>query len=326
MKEFWLITRYLTIRKTFNIIVRAIGRLISRITRRYTNIGMPWSYSIEPCDICNLKCKECVSGLGVIRRRRGRIKMDDYRRAVDEIAPYAMNLFLYFQGEPTLHNDFTEMVRYAHEKGIFTATSTNGHYLDEELSAKIVSSGLDKMIVSLDGYNQETYAAYRAGGDFNKVVAGIRNLAEAKRRLNSKTPIIEVQTLVTKVNENGLDATRKVAMDAGADLHYFKTMQIENAEDFEVFKTTIDRYSRYDAQNHLKHPVGFCRRIIDSAVITIDMDVLPCCYDKDAQLKLGNLRDNTLREIVKSDAARKIISAIEYKRDQRPEICRNCGG
>lgn len=326
MKEFWLITRYLTARKTFNLITRSLGRLISRITRRYVNIGMPWSYSIEPCDICNLRCKECVSGLGVIRRRRGRIKMDDYRRAVDEIAPYAMNLFLYFQGEPTLHNDFTEMVSYAHKKGIFTATSTNGHYLDEELSAKIVSSGLDKMIVSLDGYDQETYAAYRAGGNFNQVVAGIRNLAAAKRRLNSKTPVIEVQTLVTKINENNLDATRKVAMDSGADLHYFKTMQIENAEDFEVFKTSIDRYSRYDAQNRLKNPVGYCKRIIDSAVITIDMDVLPCCYDKDASLKLGNLRENTLREIVKSDAARKIISAIEYERDKRPEICRNCGG
>jgi radical SAM protein with 4Fe4S-binding SPASM domain len=103
-------------------------------------------------------------------------------------------------------------------------------------------------------------------------------------------------------------------------------MQIENAEDFEIFKTTIDRYSRYDAQNRLKNPVGYCKRIIDSAVITIDMDVLPCCYDKDAQLRLGNLRDNTLRDIIKSDSARKIISAIEYERDKRPEICRNCGG
>lgn len=326
MKEFWLITCYLTVRKVYNMLIRSLGRMLSRITRRYINIGMPWSYSIEPCDICNLHCKECVSGLGVIRRRRGRIKIDDYRRAVDEIAPYATNLFLYFQGEPTMHPDFPEMVKYAHDKGIFTATSTNGHYLDEELSAKIAASGLDKMIVSLDGYNQETYAAYRAGGDFQQVLTGIRNLAAAKKRIGTPTPLIEVQTLVTKINEGNLPAIRKVAMDCGADLHYYKTMQIENAEDFEVFKTTIDRYSRYDSQNRLKNPVGYCRRIIDSAVITIDMDVLPCCYDKDAQLKLGNLRDKTLREILKSESAKKIISAIEYDRDKRPEICRNCGG
>jgi len=326
MKEFWLITRYLTARKVFNMLTRSLGRLLSRITRRYVNIGMPWSYSIEPCDICNLHCKECVSGLGVIRRRRGRINMDDYRRAVDQIAPYATNLFLYFQGEPTMHPDFAEMAKYAHEKGIFTATSTNAHYLTPETSAKIAASGLDKMIVSLDGYNQETYASYRAGGDYAQVLTGIQNLADAKRRLNTKTPIIEAQTLVTKINENNLPAIRKVAMDAGADLHYFKTMQIENEEDFAVFKTTIDKYSRYDAQNRLKNPVGFCRRIIDSVVITIDMDVLPCCYDKDASMKLGNLRDHSLREILRSSTAEKIISNIEYKRDTRPDICSNCGG
>lgn len=252
--------------------------------------------------------------------------MDDYRRAVDQIAPYATNLFLYFQGEPTMHPNFAEMANYAHKKGIFTATSTNAHYLDAETSAKIAASGLDKMIVSLDGYDQETYAAYRAGGDYAKVIEGIQNIADAKRRLGTKTPIIEVQTLVTKINEQGLDTIRQHAMDAGADLHYFKTMQIENAEDFEIFKTTIDKYSRYDAQNRLIHPVGFCKRIIDSAVISIDMDVLPCCYDKDATMKLGNLRDQSLHEILHSDTANQIISAIEYKRSERPEICKNCGG
>ncbi|MCR5455904.1 MAG: radical SAM protein [Bacteroidales bacterium] len=326
MKEFWLITRYFTARKIFNMITRSIGRLLSRILRRYINIGMPWSYSIEPCDICNLHCKECVSGLGIIRRRRGRIAMDDYRHAVDQIAPYATNLFLYFQGEPTMHPDFAEMAKYAHEKGIFTATSTNAHYLDADTCAKIAASGLDKMIVSLDGYNQETYVAYRVGGNFDTVLQGIRNLAEAKRSLGTKTPIIEVQTLVTKINEDNLPAIRQQAMDAGADLHYYKTMQIEKEEDFDIFKTTIDRYSRYDAQNRLKNPVGFCKRIIDSAVISIDMDVLPCCYDKDATMKLGNLREQSLREILRSDTAHKIISHIEYNRSHRPDICKNCGG
>ncbi len=326
MKEFWLIIRKLTARKALNAAARSAAVALSRMTGRYVNIGMPWSYSIEPCDICNLKCKECVSGLGVIRRRRGRIDMDEYRMAVDSIAPYAMNLFLYFQGEPTLHKDFAEMARYAHEKGIFTATSTNGHYLDTQTSERIVASGIDKIIVSLDGYDQETYSSYRVGGDFAQVVTGIRTLADAKRRLNSQTPIIEAQTLVTKINEKGLDAVRKIALEAGADRHVLKTMQIENDEDFETFKTTIDRYSRYDDQNRLKNPVGFCKRIINSAVITIDMDVLPCCYDKDASLKLGNLRESPLRKILKSPQARKIISTIESDRASRPAICQNCGG
>jgi len=326
MKEFLLIIKKITFRKLWNMWLRGMGMLLSRISGRYVNIGMPWSYSIEPCDICNLKCKACPSGLGIIRRRRGRISIDDYKMAVDQIAPYAMNLFLYFQGEPTLHHDFAALAAYATSKGIYTATSTNAHYIDEQAAERIVRSGLGKMIVSLDGYSQETYEAYRANGNIDTVMMGIRNLANAKRKLNLSTPIIEVQTLVTKVNETGLDRIRQMAMEAGADAHYLKTMQIENEEDFATFKTTIDKYSRYDEQNRLKNPVGFCSRIMNSAVITIDMDVLPCCYDKDASLSLGNLREQHLREIVKSDKARGIINAIERQRDKRPPMCLNCGG
>ncbi len=300
--------------------------LLSRMLGRYVNIGMPWSYSIEPCDICNLKCKACPSGLGMIRRRRGRISLEDYKMAVDQIAPYAMNLFLYFQGEPTMHPDFALLAEYASQKGIYTATSTNAHYIDEAAAERIVKSGLGKMIVSMDGYNQQTYEAYRAGGNLYTVLGGIRNLANAKKQLGISTPIIEVQTLVTKVNEDELDTMRQMAMEAGADAHYLKTMQIENEEDFAVFKTSIDKYSRYDSQNRLKNPVGFCSRIMNSAVITIDMDVLPCCYDKDAGLKLGNLKNSSIREIIKSQKAGEIINAIEQQRDKRPPMCLNCGG
>ena len=103
-------------------------------------------------------------------------------------------------------------------------------------------------------------------------------------------------------------------------------MQIESEEDFATFKTSIDKYSRYDSLNRLKNPVGFCSRIMNSAVITIDMDVLPCCYDKDAGLKLGNLREQSLTEIVKSPRAEGIISAIEQQPGSRPPMCENCGG
>ncbi len=326
MNEFSLIIKKITWRKIWNAAVRGTGILLSRISGRYVNIGMPWSYSIEPCDICNLKCRECVSGQGVIRRRRGRIDINDYKMAVDQIAPYATNLFLYFQGEPTMHQQFAQMVEYASANGIYTATSTNGHFIDSILAEKIVKSGLGKIIVSIDGYNQETYESYRVGGHLSKVLDAIRNLSDAKKRLGSKTPLIEAQTLVTRINEDGLQKVRDLAMEAGADAHYLKTMQIENQEDFDTFKTTIDKYSRYDSRNQLKKPVGFCSRAMNSAVISIDMDVLPCCYDKDAELKLGNLREAGIVEIIKSDKASRIITAIERQRDQRPAMCKNCGG
>ncbi|MCQ2252498.1 MAG: radical SAM protein [Bacteroidales bacterium] len=326
MEEALLIIRKITWRKTLNAIKRGISIALSRMLGRYVNMGMPWSYSIEPCNICNLKCRECASGTGALKRRRGSISLQDFYLAVNSIEDYAINLFLYFQGEPTLHPHFAEMVRYAGSRHIHTATSTNGHYLTPEMCQGIVESGLGKIIVSLDGYNQESYQAYRAGGCYTSVLQGIRNLASAKRELKSRYPVIEVQTLVTRYNENHLDEIRRTAMECGANLHYLKTMQIEHLEDIRQINTTIDKYSRYTSDGRLKHRVGFCTRIINSAVITIDMDVLPCCYDKDSQLILGNLRSSSLKQIIKSKEAENIINRIENQPDKRPDICRNCGG
>ncbi|MBQ3656277.1 MAG: radical SAM protein [Bacteroidales bacterium] len=326
MIEFWLFVKKLTFKKTVNFFVRSFYILLSRCLKKVKIKAMPWSYSIEPTNLCNLKCRECASGLGLLIRRKGNISIENFRIAADNIAPYALNCFLYFQGEPFLNKDFFEMVKYAHKKRIFLATSTNGHFITEETAEKTSLSGLDKIIVSLDGFNQESYSAYRKNGDFQTVINAIKFLSKAKKKLGRKNPIIEVQTIVNKINENNLQEIKAAALKAGADKFYLKTMQIENAEDFPVFKTSIEKYSRYDNNNRLKHRVGFCLRILNSAVITIDLDVVPCCYDKDAAFSLGKISSNNLKEILLSPKAVTFYQQIEFQRDKRPEMCENCGG
>lgn len=326
MTELLLIVKKLTVRKIINLLIRNFCIFLTKISGRLIIKGMPWSYSIEPTNICNLKCKECVSGLGMIKRRRGNLKMEDFKKAADQIAPWAVNCFLYFQGEPFINQDFTEMIKYADSKGIFIATSTNGHFIDYDTAKKISISGLDKIIVSLDGYNQESYSAYRVNGNYERVIQSIKHLAQAKKDLNRKNPVIEVQTIVNKINEKHLTKIKQTAKEAGADIFALKTMQIEIEKDFNTFKTNIDKYSRYDANNKLKHKIGFCNRILNSAVITIDLDVLPCCYDKDAELKLGNLRNTDLKTVLTSDCSIKLYKKIEFQRPKRPAMCSNCGG
>ena len=275
MIEFFLAVKKLTAKKLFNFLLRFFALTVSKTFKTVKLSAMPWSYSIEPTNLCNLKCRECASGLGLLKRRKGGITLEDFKTAADSIAPYALNCFLYFQGEPYLNKDFTEMVKYAHSKKIFLATSTNGHFISYEKAVETVLAGLDKIIVSLDGYDQESYAAYRKNGDYKQVINAIKNLSKAKKDLKKKNPVIEVQTIVNKINENRLDEIRAAALKSGADKFYLKTMQIENAEDFEIFKTSLDKYSRYDKNNKLKHKVGFCDRILNSAVITADLDVVP---------------------------------------------------
>jgi MoaA/NifB/PqqE/SkfB family radical SAM enzyme len=94
--------------------------------------------------------------------------------------------FFYFQGEPYLNPEFLEMVKYASQKNIYTATSTNAHYLTDENARKTVESGLDRLIISIDGTTQEVYQQYRIGGNLEKVIEGARNIVKWKKALNSK--------------------------------------------------------------------------------------------------------------------------------------------
>ncbi|MEJ7682935.1 MAG: radical SAM protein [Segetibacter sp.] len=109
---------------------------LSRITGKPVQWGYPVSVSIEPTTSCNLRCPECPSGLRAFTRPTGMLKKDFFRRTIDNIYKELTYLIFYFQGEPYLNPDFLEMVKYASDKGIYTATSTNAHYLTDANAKK----------------------------------------------------------------------------------------------------------------------------------------------------------------------------------------------
>ncbi|MFZ1809511.1 MAG: radical SAM protein, partial [Cyclobacteriaceae bacterium] len=181
----------------------------SRLSGKVSMPALPISISIEPTTSCNLRCPECPSGLRSFTRPTGMLKQDLFEKVIDELAPTLSYLIFYFQGEPYLHPQLLEMIRYASQKKIYTATSTNAHYLDDEVARKTVESGLDRMIISIDGVDQETYSSYRVGGKLSKVIEGTRNIIKWKRELKSKTPHVIFQFLVVRPNESQIDDVYK---------------------------------------------------------------------------------------------------------------------
>src|SRR5579863_9757802 len=153
----------LNLRKAWNGILVLSSYYISKWTRRPVQWGLPISISFEPTTSCNLRCPECPSGLRQFTRDTGMLKDDFFKEVIDEFAPHLAYLTFYFQGEPYLNPTFLEMVKYASSKRIYTATSTNAHYLTPDVAKKTVESGLDRLIISIDGTTQETYSSYRIG-------------------------------------------------------------------------------------------------------------------------------------------------------------------
>jgi radical SAM protein with 4Fe4S-binding SPASM domain len=302
---------------------------ISRITRKPVQWGLPISISFEPTTSCNLRCPECPSGLRAFTRPTGMLEKDFFTTTINDLHKHLLYLIFYFQGEPYLNPQFLEMVKYASSKGIYTATSTNAHYLTESAARKTVESGLDRLIISIDGTTQEVYEQYRVGGKLSKVLEGTRNVVKARKEMNSKKPFIFFQFLVVKPNEHQVNEIRKLAREIGVDEVRFKTAQVyDYANDPNQLIPVNEKYSRYQrnsdgtyrAKNKLANR---CWKLWHANVITWDGMVVPCCFDKDASHPLGNLRDQPFRQVWHSDAYKNFRASLMMSR-KNIDICSNC--
>ena len=292
--------------------------------------GLPFAISIEPTTACNLRCPECPSGLRSFSRATGNLKKDFYRQILDEISDDLIYLTFYFQGEPYINPDFLTMVEYAKEKGIYTSTSTNAHFLDDETARRTIESGLDRLIISIDGTTQEVYEAYRKGGQLSKVIEGTKKIIYWKNKLKSKTPHLIFQFLVVKPNEHQISEVYRLAQDLGLDEVLLKTAQVYDYEQGNPLIPDNPRYSRYvrgkDGKYRIKHKLlNQCWRMWHSCVITWNGLVVPCCFDKDAQHRLGNLRqsDQNFKSIWQGPNYQDFRARLLKGRSQI-DICKNC--
>mgnify|MGYP003439624517 FL=1 len=301
----------------------------SRWRKKPIQWGYPISISFEPTTSCNLRCPECPSGLRSFTRPTGMLKKDFFSQTIDEIYKELLYLVFYFQGEPYLNPGFLEMVRYASNKKIYTATSTNAHYLNDDNARKTIESGLDRLIISIDGTTQEVYQQYRRGGKLDKVIEGAKNIVKWKRELKSKTPFIIFQFLVVKPNEHQIQDVQQLAKEVGVDDVWYKTAQVYDYEnDPNNLIPAIDKFSRYKKDKEGQYTVknklnNHCWKLWHANVITWDGLVVPCCFDKDAKHQLGNLKTQSFKEIWQNDKYKRFRGALMASR-KNIDICANC--
>lgn len=251
-----------------------------------------------------------------------------FEKIIDESKRHLSWLHLYFQGEPFLNPRFLEMVAYAHQNGIYTSTSTNAHYLDEVRVKGILKSGLDQLIVSMDGLTQDVYQQYRIGGNLEKVRAGLQLLIAERRKSAQNFPRIVLQFLVTGQNEHQIPELKKWAKDVGVDELQLKTTQIYDFENGSELIPSDLGYSRYvpigDGRWKLrKKPENKCWRMWQGAVVTWDGKVVPCCFDKDAKYVMGELKTQSLASAWSSLSYQQFRGQLLKDRTQI-DICRNC--
>ncbi len=300
---------------------------------------LPTFLSVEPANFCPLRCPECPVGMAGGRPTTGskpaRLRPEVWREVLQQAARYAHTVQFFFQGEPLLNADLPEMIREAHGRGLYTIVSTNAQSMTEEMADALVASGLRRIIVSMDGLTEATYNAYRVGGNIGKTRTALRLLHEAKVRRHSRHPIVELQCLRLRTNEQEWGMLRRTYRVLGADRLVFKTAQFYDYRQGNPLMPSDLRYARYalsaDGTYRPKEPLlrrlwrksSPCFRLWAGAVITTGGDILPCCFDKAHEHAYGNILDEGLAVAYhspKADAFRREV----LHRPSLPAICGNC--
>lgn len=317
--------KYLSIFKILNYLrLKLSYRKFKRLSGydAFKQLPPPSFLSFEPTNYCNLKCSACPSGRGKLTREKGFADLDVFQNLIDENKKNIINLILHFQGEPLLHKQIGEMISYARNNRIYTELSTNANLLPSVFES-LKNSMPDKIIISLDGLTQETYNKYRVNGDINQVFNALKLLSQMPKK---KRPFVEVQFLVFSHNEDEISNFKKIKSQFKIDKISLKTAQIYESSQIEILPKN-EKYSRYKIDGNtfrLKSALpNYCRRIIFGSVITWDGKLVPCCFDKDADFVMGDIKEQNINQIRNSESYIKFIKSVFSQRD-KIEMCRNC--
>jgi len=326
LHDFFCLLKTLSGRKLLNFLILKSSYFYSCISGRMVHSGKPAYISVEPTTSCNLHCPECFISQPGFDRPHGLLTKDNFKRIISQFSESAFYLNLYFQGEPFMNPELIDMIALAKDQGFYVVVSTNGHFLDELTVRKLISSRLDRLIVSLDGVDAATYNAYRKNGNFDKVVSGIENIISEKKSQKVRAPFIELQFVHTRKNQHQLFEIKKFGKKTGVDKVSIKSFQLLNFN--HVNEWLPDENTRYKIGTDGKVKINSklpdrCFRLWSSCVITWDGNVVPCCFDKNADYSMGNIYRQQMSQIWKSRAYNNFREKVFTDR-KNIDICCNC--
>ena len=304
------------------------------VRTRVTGGRYPEAIQIEPYGGCNIRCTMCFQGKMELPFDKNAMDLDLYFRIIDEASSYTAKLYLYWRGEPLLHDKLPEMIMHAKKRNMYVVVSTNAVTLDADVSKEIIKSELDYLLVGMDGASKETYEAMRRGADFSTVCDNIETLVRLKRQQRSWLPHVALQFIVSRINQHEWAEFLDLYRSIGADSYTEKILDVY--DNFTFYNSRLsneisDLYvpgdqSKYRAEadgklgiiDDLRSECPMAKRL----VIRADGEHSLCCYDMQGQYPIGSSLEMSVMDRWETSEYAELRSR---GRAQRLPLCRNCG-
>ncbi|MDD5165962.1 MAG: radical SAM protein [Candidatus Omnitrophica bacterium] len=306
---------------------------VQKKRREAVLFGYPYWLVIDPCNYCDLSCPFCPTGQKREARTKKQLSFQDYKSIIDKLGPYLIHIDLVNWGEPLLNEKIFEMISYAKRYRADIKIDTNMNHLDEKGIEKLILSGLDKIVVSIDGLSQESYAKYRIGGNFGLAMNNLKLLVKKRKELKKAKPYITWQFLVFRHNEHEVQEALRLGQNLGVD-HVGITKAFIGEKDWMPLDP---QYCNYDADkindkdltfNYFKSDAdALCNWPWEAVAINTNGSVSPCCSVEEEKDDFGNIFSLPFEDFwnkEKYQAARNYIRHKEHNAPNEENVCAGC--
>lgn len=300
--------------------------------------GFPYHLTIETGNFCPLRCSLCPTGQEKEGLPKGFLSFKNFKRIIDELGDYLLIVELYNWGEPFLNKEFFRMVRYARDRNIIVTTSSNLNIFDDIVCRELMQSGLNILMVSLDGASQETVESYQRGNNFEMVIGNIKKIVKEKRTLNLRKPLLQWKFFVTRFTEKEIPMAKRLANEIGVDHIEFAKLLCDMSQrfflnsksQFENVKEWLPHNERYSAySNTLKRRKkalsNDCSSLWTRSVMNWDGSIFPCCNVHGEKWGFGNALKEGFSAIWNNEAYRSSRERVtSEKTTKKKTICHIC--
>ena len=271
----------------------------------------PPCIQIEPTSVCNFRCVMCYQADKTFSSKSnnfmGNMKVDLFKKSIDEIEGNIEGVTFASRGEPTLNQNISEMIKYADGKFLGLKINTNASMLNEKLIHELLSSDIQTIVFSIDAKDKETYEKIRVNGKFEKTLKNLELFNEIREKnYNREDKIVRISGV--KINDKqNIDEMKK---------------KWGNIADIVAFTNYTPWESSYD--NEVNDIDIACKELWTRMFIWWDGKANPCDYDYKSYLSKWNVTNTKITTIWNSSAYNDLRQKHLSNQRNQIEPCKRC--
>ena len=271
----------------------------------------PPNIQIEPTSMCNLRCIMCYQSDKSFSSKSagfmGYMKLDLLKKIIDEIEGKIEAVTFASRGEPTLHGQLDEFLKYCEGKFLGLKLNTNATLLDEKKIHSLLSSDLQSLVLSIDEKNKENYEKIRVNAKFDKIMKNL-NLLKNIREKNYRDSKLLIRISGVKINtEQSVEEMNKFYKEFADEIALVNYSPWESAYDNEI--------------NNIE---DVCSELYRRIFVWQDGKVNPCDYDYKSTLSKWNANQHSIKSIWNSEYYNEIRNLHKSKNRKKIEPCNRC--